>query len=206
LNKYNVEFIGSFFVSLAFILNLQNDWSGPAVAAVLVAFSFAGHQFSGAHFNPAVSFAVWMRGNLSNFELPRYLISQILAAVLAALIGTFLLKASGNVDISQQHFEPFSALISEFLGSFAVVFVFLCVNLTQKNRVNSFLGLAVGAIFLGLHFSLKKVSGGAFNPSVGIGFMVGNWVGPRDFWIYFVGCFLGGAVASTIFTVVYGRD
>jgi glycerol uptake facilitator-like aquaporin len=147
-----------------------------------------------------------MRGNLSTFELPRYLISQILATVLAALIGTFLLKASGNVDITQQHFEPFSALISEFLGSFAVVFVFLSVHFTQKNRVNSFFGLAIGAIFLGLHYSLKKVSGGAFNPATGIAFMVGNWVGARDFWIYFFGCFIGGAVASTIFTVVYGRD
>ena len=52
---------------------------------------FAGGHISGAHYNPAVTLAVWIRGKCEAAVVPGYVISQILGGVLASFIGKYLL-------------------------------------------------------------------------------------------------------------------
>jgi aquaporin Z len=210
MKKYISEFIGTFFFVLTFVMACNNgagNFAPLAIGAALMVMIFAGGQYSGGHFNPAVTLAVWMRGRLAKGEVLPYMGAQILGATIAALIGSFLLGALGKSDaISAGHPEFVSAVVAEFLGTFALVWVFLNVSTTKSNENNAFYGLAIGFTVLAMVYALGPISGGAFNPAVAVGISITRMANWSDIWIYFLGCFLGGAAASSIFTVVHGRD
>src|SRR5947209_8828236 len=68
MRKYIAEFIGTFFLVLTVGCTVIPAAAGviPALAigAVLMVMIFAGGHISGGHFNPAVTFAVFVRGKL----------------------------------------------------------------------------------------------------------------------------------------------
>ncbi len=76
---YLVEFLGSF---LFFSVILATGEALP-IAIALAASIFFGGKISGGHFNPAVSFMFFSKGQLSGVDLLGYVIVQILAAFLA---------------------------------------------------------------------------------------------------------------------------
>ena len=63
MKKYLVEFIGSFFLVLTVVVAVNNGAAGGfaplAIGAVLMVAVYAGGHISGAHYNPAVTLAVW---------------------------------------------------------------------------------------------------------------------------------------------------
>jgi len=76
------------------------------------------------------------------------------------------------------------------------------VAVSRKTQGNSFYGLAIGFTIVIGAVAAGPVSGGAFNPAVGIGATVldavanhGTWA---NIWIPIVGPLLGGAVGSYI--------
>ena len=83
-----VEFIGTFFLVLtagSAVLAASPGVIGPlAVGAGLMAMIYAGGHISGAHYNPAVSLGVLLRGRLSAAELAPYWIAQVAGASAAA--------------------------------------------------------------------------------------------------------------------------
>ena len=84
-----------------------------------------------------------------------------------------------------------SALAVEVLFTTALVLVVLNVAATRATEGNSFYGLAIGFTILAAAFAGGPISGGAFNPAVGVGatlsaalFNNGSW---SDLWLYLVG-------------------
>ena len=75
-----VEFIGTF---LFFSVILQQGQAIPIAVALASAIYFGG-AISGGHFNPGVSFMMFMNGKLQSMELLQYVLVQ-LAAAMAAL-------------------------------------------------------------------------------------------------------------------------
>jgi glycerol uptake facilitator-like aquaporin len=61
-----------------------------------IAVSFAFSSVSGAHFNPAVSFALWLTGKLSNRKLPLYIFAQLLASIIS--MGFVTAMFPGNLQ------------------------------------------------------------------------------------------------------------
>jgi aquaporin Z len=95
------------------------------------------------------------------------------------------------------------ALIGEVLVTFALVLVILNVATAKATQGNSYYGLAIGFTVLTGAYSVGPVSGGAFNPAVGIGPIIvdalaGNG-GFGNVWIYIVGPVLGGLAAVPVF-------
>jgi aquaporin Z len=77
-----VEFIGT-FIFLTVILNTANAMPiGIALAAVIFAFG----AISGGHFNPAVSFMMFVKGNISAQTFGSYVVAQLLGAYAAYLL------------------------------------------------------------------------------------------------------------------------
>ncbi len=208
MKKYLVEFIGTFFLVLTIVMTVNNGAGGfapLAIGAALMVMVFAGAQHSGAHFNPAVTIAVWMRGKCTAGEVPYYMVSQIFGAISAALVARFFLAALGKADaIAPGHFDPICALGAEFLGTFALCWVVLNTATTKENEDNDFYGIAIGFTVLAMAYALGPLSGGAFNPAVGFGICTAGMASWGDLWIYVVGCIVGGAAAATVFQSVHG--
>ena len=89
--------------------------------------------------------------------------------------------------------------LAEFLFTFALVYVVLNSATAKGTAGNSFYGLAIGFTVMVGAFAVGPVSGGAFNPAVGLGATV---MGLADFThliVYLIADFLGGAVAALVF-------
>src|SRR4029453_8872817 len=94
MNKYIAEFIGTFFLVLTIGCTVIGAGAGViaplAIGAALMVMIFAGGHISGAHYNPAVTLGVLIRGRLSVTDAIPYILSQLAAAALAAVAVKFL--------------------------------------------------------------------------------------------------------------------
>ncbi|MBI4421148.1 MAG: aquaporin [Gemmatimonadetes bacterium] len=176
-----------------------------AHAAVLSVMVTATMNISGAHLNPAVTFALWMA---SKIELPRaalYVVTQLAAAVLGALAVKSLAPAmagevtsygvpriAGDVMISR------AILIEGALTFFLVSAVFGTVVSTEAPRVG---GFGIGIVLLFGILVGGPLTGAAMNPARAFGpALVGNdWVGHAAYWI---GPLFGAAVAAIIWAKI----
>ena len=88
MNKYIVEFIGTFFLVLTIGCNVLggNALAPIAIGTVLAVMIFAGGHISGGHFNPAVTLAVTVRGKCTPADAVPYVIFQVLGAHCSALL------------------------------------------------------------------------------------------------------------------------
>src|SRR5437016_8938983 len=127
MNKYIAEFIGTFFLVLTIGCTGIGAGAGViaplAIGAALMVMVFAGGHISGAHYNPAVTLGVWIRGKVNVADVVPYMIAQFVAAALAAVIVIKFLRAGAAVTPITPHVGP--ALLAEFLFTFALVYVVL---------------------------------------------------------------------------------
>ena len=196
--KLVVEFIGTFF--LVFTVGMAVANAGVlaplAIGSALMVMIFAGGHVSGAHYNPAVSTAVLLRGKMDQNEYVAYLIAQVLAGVIAALVVIIL---EFDFDEAAALAGAGKMLIVEFLFTFALAWVVLNVATARGTEGNSFYGLAIGFTVMVGAFAVGAVSGGAFNPAVAIGAMVMGLLSWGDIWIYLLANLAGGAAAAFAF-------
>jgi len=172
---------------------------------------FAGGHISGAHYNPAVTLAVFIsrRSKISLSTALGYLVVQLVGGI----VGGFV--AYGLTD------EPFSpkpgvnstpgrALVAEILFTFALATVVLNVATTKSQDNNSFFGLAIGFTVLTSAFSIGRVSGACLNPAVGTALiMVMDIFGKGNFeyiWIYWFGPLFGAVLASGFFRICNWKE
>lgn len=205
--KYVAEFIGTFFLVFTIGMTVLDPGAGSfapiAIGAVLMVMVYAGGHISGAHYNPAVTLAIVVRGRCSVGEMVPYWISQIVGAVVAAFLVMFL-KGGGAPAAMTPPTVP--SLLAEFLFTFALAWVVLNVATSKNNDGNSFYGLAIGFTVMAGAFAVGGISGGAFNPAVAIGITTMGIVGAGSIWIYLVACLAGGAVAGAVFKAVNADD
>src|SRR5712664_4239660 len=124
MNKYLTEFIGTFFLVLTVGCTVIPDRPGViaplAIGASLMVMVFAGGHVSGAHFNPAVTLAVWIRGKCSTADLLCYIPTQVIAGIAAAMVAMFL-KEFPSVSAAVPKVPQ--ALLAEFPYTFALCYV-----------------------------------------------------------------------------------
>ena len=206
MNKYLTEFIGTFFLVLTIGCSVIGGASLPplAIGAALMVMIFAGGHVSGAHYNPAVTLAVMLRGKCPVSDVGPYMASQVAGASVAALIVKFLYPvAQTTKDLSAV--VP-QALLAEFLFTFALCYVVLNVATAKGTANNSFYGLAIGMTVMAGAFSVGGISGGAFNPAVAVAISIMNLSAWSNIWIFLVANFVGAAAAATTFKIINLTD
>lgn len=206
MNKYLTEFIGTFFLVLTIgCCVIGGAAPAPlAIGAALMVMIFAGGHVSGAHYNPAVTLAVFLRGKCPASDVGPYVGAQIAGAALAAMIAKFLYPAAQTAkDLSAVIPQ---ALLAEFLFTFALCYVVLNVATAKGTSGNSFYGLAIGMTVMAGAFSVGGISGGAFNPAVAVGISIMNLTAWSNIWIYLVGDLVGAFAASTVFKIINPTD
>jgi aquaporin Z len=206
--KYLVELIGTFFLVLTIGSTVlapgsAGDMAPLAIGAILMTMIFAGGHVSGAHYNPAVTLAVFLRGKCDAKDVVPYIVSQIVGAVAAAAIVLFL---KGNPTVEPLKVDVARALVAEFLYTFALCYVVLNVATAKGTAGNSFYGLAIGFTVLAGAYSVGAISGGAFNPAVAVGITVLGASPVANIWIYFVANFAAAAAATFAFKAINGSN
>ena len=208
MRKYVTEFVGTFFLVFTVCCTVLSEAAlAPlAIGAALMVMIFAGGHVSGAHYNPAVTLAVFLRGKLPAAEVVPYWASQVVGAVIAALLAKFVINPGETVAKTVSGREIGAALIAELLFTFALAYVVLNVATSKDHPNNSFYGLAIGFTVLVGAVSVGGVSGGAFNPAVAIGVSAAGILGWSMIWIFLVANFLGAAAAAFVFRFVNPDD
>jgi aquaporin Z len=207
MNKYLTEAIGTFFLVL--VIGCTVIGRGPgvippqAIGAILMVMIYAGGHVSGAHYNPAVTLGVWMRGKLPSSDVAPYWIAQIVGALVAAFATRFLVGQPVDAAFVPQ-IGP--GLVAEFLFTFALVYVVLNVATAKATSGNPFYGLAIGMTVMAGAFAVGHVSGGAFNPAVAIGASTMGLIAPTSIWIHIVAELAAGAAAAFAFKTLNPDD
>jgi aquaporin Z len=202
--RYLTEFIGTFFLVLT--VGLVVLGSAPlgalAIGSVLMVMVYMGGHVSGGHYNPAVSLAAGLAGKLEKRELVPYWLAQLAGAVAAALAVRAILGQTFAPAPGPQA-SVLAALLVEFLFTFALCLVVLNTATHAKTKGNSYFGLAIGFTVMVGAVAGGPISGGAFNPAVGIGpILVHATIGDgdlADLLLYIVGPCLGGVLAALVF-------
>jgi len=174
-----------------------------AIGSALMVMVYAGGHISGAHYNPAVTLAVWLRGRCPARDVAPYMGAQIIGGLLASFVVLFV---KGRSAVPPARPDPIPALLVEFLYTFALCYVVLNVATSRNTVGNSFYGLAIGFTVTAGAYSAGAISGGAFNPAVAVGITVMGLANLGSMWIFLLGNFLGGALAAATFTFLNPED
>ncbi len=205
--KYATEFIGTFFLVLT--IGCTGIAAGPgvipplAIGAILMVMIYAGGHVSGAHYNPAVSLGVFVRGRLPAADVAPYWAAQIVGGLSAAALVLFFKTKPPDAPFVAPASAGFAA---EFLFTFALVYVVLNTATSRATAGNSYFGLAIGFTVLAGAFAVGDVSGGAFNLAVAIGASMMGMLPWKMLWLYLVADLLGGAAAGLVFTSINADD
>ncbi|MFN4895540.1 MAG: MIP/aquaporin family protein [Pseudomonadota bacterium] len=207
MNKLLTEFIGTFFLVLTIGCTVIAPGAGViaplAIGFALMVMVYAGGHVSGAHYNPAVTLGLVVRGRCSSQDAVGYMVAQVIGAIVAAIV-VGALKGGASVVAAPIAVGP--AFIAEFLYTFALVYVVLNVATAKGTSGNSFYGLAIGSTVMAGAFSVGAISGGAFNPAVAIGASVMGLISWSNIWLYMVANFAAGLAAGIVFKAINPND
>lgn len=204
--KYLTEFVGTLFfvLTIGLVVTAGNPMAPFVIGSALMVVVYMGGHISGAHYNPAVSLALFLRGKLARADFLPYVIAQLSGAVVgAALSYMFLDRTFAPTPAASA--SPLLALAVEALYTCLLALVVLNIATAKGTQGNSAYGLAIGFAIVIAAYAGGPISGGAFNPAVAVGSIVVNAVAGggsfRDLWLYLVGPLLGGVIAAAIFKV-----
>jgi aquaporin Z len=196
-----VEVIGAFFLvcTIGLVATTAGDLAPLAIGSVLMVMVYAGAHISGAHYNPAVTMAVWLRGRISSVDLVAYWVAQLAGAALGALTVVWMADRAATPFATEVAWE---ALVAEFLFTFVLAYVVLHVATSTRTEGNSFFGLAIGfALLVGL-VAAGPISGGALNPAVVVGGWITEAFAVGATWPYLIVQLGAGAAAALAYRVV----
>jgi MIP family channel proteins len=209
LRPLAAEFLGTFgfvFVGAGVVVTntARNDMFGLGGIAFAQALAYAvmitaTMRISGGHLNPAVTFAVWMAGRIKTRLAALYVVTQLVAAVVAVLCVGQLFPAGaaqqasfGVPRIAQDITLTQAVLLEAVLTLCLVSAVFGTVLSRHAPQVG---GFAIGLVLLFGILVAGPLTGAALNPARAFGpaLVALDWHGHLAYWI---GPLLGAAVAA----------
>ena len=203
---YLAEFLGTF--QLVFIgtgavllvetqeLNYPQLWIGGAFGfAVFIGIMLFGKS-SGAHMNPAVTIALWIKGAFHGKEVPFYLLFQFAGAIVASACLSLIYK-------DHQHYGdtlPNIGVWQSFALEFGLTFFLMLGVIFDVHRKSTLwqAGLLIGTI-VGLEaYFAGPLCGASMNParSLSPALFSGMF---SHLWIYLIATTLGASVVAFLF-------
>ncbi len=199
--KLTTEFIGTFFLSLtictAAVYGSAGDYAPFGIAATLMVMIYAGGHISGAHYNPAVTVSIYLRGACEKDEVLPYIASQVIAAISAAIVVESLLFPDAlSPEMADLGTD---AVVAELLFTFALAYVILNVATTESTSGNGYYGAAISLVVLAGAITVGSISLASFNPAVTSALIVSGKLALADSWMHFVPQFVGAIMATYVY-------
>lgn len=202
--KLIVEFIGTFFL----VLTVALTGEPIAIGAVLVALVFMGGYISGANYNPAVTLALYLNNKIEKGLALKYVGIQLLAGMIAAAVY-LAIKGQYFVPAPSESAGMGPAFLVEVFYTFLLCTVVLNVAATDKVKDNHYYGLAIGFTLMAAAFAGGSISGGAFNPAVGVSpliFDISNLESRlMSVSLYLIGPLTGGVLAGLVYQFTHRK-
>jgi aquaporin Z len=205
VRRYVTEFVGTFFFILVIGLTVTPGHQSLApliIGCGLMVVVYMGGHISGGHYNPAVTLAAYLGGKLAARDVGPYMLAQILGGLVGAWFCYYLLGASFSPAPGENH-SSMQALLTEVAFTGLLALVVLNVATSARTQGNSYFGLAIGFTIAVAVFGGGPVSGGVYNPAIGIGASVIHVIKSQGdlslLWIYLLGPFAGAALGAVIF-------
>ncbi len=166
----SAEFVGALLLVLTIQLAVltQAALAPLAIGLALVAIVYACGPISGAHVNPAVTLAVFLRGKIYAHDALMYWIAQLAGGIVGAIVGALI--GGGAISLAAGKGAHFlQAFLAELFFTAFLCFVVLAAITSSAAENNGYYGLAIGiTVFVGT-VVVGGISGGSFNPAVTIG-------------------------------------
>merc|ERR1719146_214071 len=174
-----------------------------SIASVLTVSIFDLASVSGANFNPAVSLALFMNGNLSGGKMATYMVAQVMGGITAGLTYLSLYGSAMNLQPAQGYMWHCAGAV-EFMYTFMLVFVVLRAAVADVNPDSKeYFALAIGFVIVAGGYAGGPISGGCFNPAVAIGVDVASaWEGVYYCGVYSLFEFAGAAAAAMVHKMI----
>lgn len=160
-----------------------------------IAMSGVGKR-TGAHINPVVTLAFWLRGKMDRHLAAGYVVAQLVGAIVGALPlllwGGLGRSTAFGSTVPGPGYGSWLALVGEIATTFCLVFgLFAFLGHARLRRFTPALFPALYAVMVLLEAPL---SGTSTNPArtLGPGLVAGVWTG---WWVYWLGPVLGAALA-----------
>lgn len=173
MKKLVAELLGTFILVCAIALTGNPLAIGLSLAAAIFLF---GH-ISGAHFNPAVTLAVFVNKGITWMEMLQYWVAQVVGAMLAAWFVRYFATGSifspaYDLSVLNGEYDLHPLLVThgiEIVFTFVLAGVILAVTSTKAFSGNMLYPFAIGLTLTGIAYAGGPVSGGVFNPAVALG-------------------------------------
>jgi len=167
---------------------------------VLAIILFMG-AVSGAHLNPAVTFAFALRGDFLWRRVPGYVAAQLAGGALASLF-LWAVLGRGGATLPGPGIADWQAALIELALTVGLVSTILGTASKAQN-VGPLSAVAVGGYVILAGLWASPVSGASMNParSFGPALVLGHFA---HFWPYVAGPFAGAALAVAIAFVLRG--
>jgi len=212
--KVLAEFTGTYYLVFIVGCNVLTNSIGAAlsIGSMLMVMIYALGSVSGAHFNPAVTVAIWasQRGLLPFGDVCLYIGGQISGGLCAALSYWLLFGSTFTIGPIGQY-NLMAAMIVEVLYTMALCYVVLNVTTTRKQDGSNYFGLAIGFTIVSAALTIGGISGCVLNPAVALGcsLVAAMHEGSAALAytaVYFCIPFVGALLADFAFYVVQKRD
>ncbi len=185
---------------------------GLSFALVIAAVVYMFGTTSGAHINPAVTFALAVVRRFPWVEVVPYVAVQLAGALAGAVLINAIfgshasdLNASGGTVVGAGYTST-QAVVAEGLGTFLLLATIMALAVDRRAPAG-FAGLVIGLSVACEIMVIGPISGGSVNPARTFGpylatEIFGGSTPWSDFWIYCAGPLVGGAVAALTYDVI----
>jgi aquaporin Z len=175
-----------------------------APGAMVMAIIYFMGTISGAHLNPAVTWAFALRGNFPWRRVPGYVVAQAIGAFLACL---FLQWTIGGIrhgaTVPAQGVSDWVAVAIEGVLTLGLVSVILGTSSGARN-IGTNAAIAVGGYIGVVAMWGAPVTGASMNPMRSLApDVLGGRLG--TYWIYLVGPMIGATIAVGLEYILRGR-
>lgn len=171
------------------------------VLAVLVS---ALGAVSGAHFNPAVTFGVWLGGQIPWRRGLAYVVAQLIGAILAAWSLRLVFPSfTGGTPALGTGISPLAGIMVEAI--LTVILLIAVFGTAIDPRAPKVGGLAIGFAVAADILMGGPLTGAAMNPA--------RWFGPAavngawdNWYVWIIGPLVGAAIAAAAYRYLFGPE
>lgn len=199
------EFLGTGLLTLV-VLSVQRSQLGlayfVAIAAgiTIVALTYIFSSVSGAHFNPALTFALMTARRIKAIPGLMYIVAQLLGAW--AAYGLYRYFVNTDVQAVNQAFNG-RILLAEAIGTmvFAMAWAAAAYNRFEVSRFATVTGLG----FIIALIIASAASVGLANPALAVGARAWEVMGYNGWSNYFVGPILGAVLGVHLYGLLFAN-